>query len=62
MPESRFVSAAKLKPLLVYLVVAFVVVVLVGALLPPGRLRNGLVLGWLVLFPLGGWLVFRRAA
>lgn len=61
MPESRFVSAAKLKPLLAYFVVAFVVVVVLGALLPPGRLRTGLVLTWLVLFPLGGWLVFRRA-
>jgi hypothetical protein len=61
MPESRFVSAAKLKPLLVYFAVAFVLVVLVGALVPPGRLRNGLVLAWLVLFPVGGWLVFRRA-
>lgn len=61
MPESRFISAAKLKPLLVYFLVAFVIVVLVGALLPTGRLRNALVLGWLVLFPLGGWLVFRRA-
>lgn len=61
MPESRFVSAAKLKPLLAYVAVAFVIVVLVGALLPAGRLRSGLVLAWLALFPLGGWLVFRRS-
>ncbi len=61
MPESRFISAAKLKPLVGYMAAAFVVVVLVGWLVPPGQLRNGLVLAWLVLFPLGGWLVFRRA-
>lgn len=61
MPESRFVSAAKLKPLVGYLAVAFVVAVLIGLLVPPGALRNGLVLAWLVLFPIGGWLVFRRA-
>lgn len=61
MPESRFVSAAKLKPLIGYLAAAFVVVVLVGSLVPSGQLRNGLVLAWLVLFPIGGWLVFRRA-
>jgi len=60
-PESRFVSAAKLKPLIGYFAGAFVVVVLIGALLPPGTLRRGLLLAWMVLFPLGGWLVFRRA-
>ena len=61
MPESRYASAAKLKPLIGYFAVAFVVVVLIGALLPPGPLRRGLVLAWMVLFPVGGWLVFRRA-
>lgn len=61
MPESRFVSAAKLKPLIGYFAVAFVVVVVLGTLVPPGALRNGLVLAWLVLFPVGAWLVFRRA-
>ena len=60
MPESRFLSAAKAKALIIYFAVAFVVVVLLGTLVPPGQLRNGLVLGWLVLFPVGGWLVFRR--
>lgn len=60
MPESRFVSAAKLKPLIGYLALAFVVVVVIGAIVPPGPLRNGLVLAWLVLFPVGGWVVFRR--
>lgn len=60
MPESRFVSAAKLKPLIGYLAVAFAAVVLVGWLVPPGALRRGLVLAWMVLFPVGGWLVFRR--
>lgn len=61
MPESRFVSAAKLKPLIGYFAVAFVVVVLIGSLLPSGALRNGLVVAWLLLFPVGGWIVFRRA-
>lgn len=61
MPESRFVSAAKLKPLIGYLALAFFFVVVIGAIVPPGRLRNGLVLAWIVLFPVGGWVVFRRA-
>lgn len=60
MPESQFVSAAKLKPLLVYCAVAFLIVVILGALVPPGQLRRGLVGAWLVLFPVGGWLVFKR--
>jgi hypothetical protein len=59
MPESRFVSARRLKPLLVYCAIAFVVVLLLS-LAPWGRARNLLVIAWLVLFPLGGWLVFRR--
>lgn len=60
MPESRFVSASKAKALIAYFAVAFVVVVLLGTLVPAGQLRNGLVLGWLVLFPVGAWIVFRR--
>ena len=60
MPESRYVSSAKLKPLVGYFAVAFVVVVLLGWLVPAGSLRRGLVLAWMVLFPVGGWLVLRR--
>lgn len=61
MPESRFVSAKQLKPLIIYFAVAFVVVLLIGTMLPAGRPRSLLVIAWIVLFPLGGWLVFRRA-
>ncbi len=64
MPKSRFVSASRLRPLLLYFAVAFVVLlVLDGALqaVAPSRpSRFALVLGWMVLFPLGGWLVWRR--
>jgi hypothetical protein len=59
-PQSRFVSAQRLKPLLIYCAVAFVVVLLLGGLAPAGRTRSLLVIGWLVLFPIGGWMVFRR--
>lgn len=61
MPESRFVSARRLKPLLIYCAVAFLVVLLLGGLAPPGRTRHVLVIAWLVLFPIGGWFVFRRS-
>ena len=60
MPESRFVSAAKLKPLIIYCAVAFAVVVVLGSVVPAGGLRRALVVAWLVLFPVGGWLVFKR--
>lgn len=60
MPESRFVSARRLKPLILYCAIAFTVVLLIGALAPVGRARTLLVGGWVVVFPIGGWLVFRR--
>ena len=64
MPKSQFVSAGKLRPMIIYFAVAFVVLLVVDAALQsfvPGRsARQALVVGWLVLFPLGGWLVWRR--
>jgi hypothetical protein len=59
-PESQFISAKQLKPLLLYFAAAFVALLLLTALLPGGRLRNAVVVAWIFLFPLGGWLVFRR--
>ena len=61
MSESRFVSARRLKPLIAYFAVAFVVLLLLSALLPGGGTRSALVAAWIVLFPVGGWLVYRRA-
>ncbi len=61
MPESRFVSSASLKPLLAYAAAAFVVLLVLAELVPGGYVRSALVAAWLVLFPLGGWLVFRRS-
>lgn len=58
--RSRFVSAARLKPLIVYFALAFVVLLCVAGFAPEGRVRDGLVMGWIVLFPFGGYLVFRR--
>lgn len=61
MPKSQFVAASTLKPLLTYTAAAFLVVLIVGTLVPPGRVREVAVLFWLVCFPVGGWLVFRWA-
>ena len=64
MPESRYVSARRLRPLIVYFAVAFVALLGVDALvdvLVAGRgARQAVVLAWIVLFPVGGWLVWRR--
>jgi hypothetical protein len=54
------VSAERLKPLIVYFALAFVVLLAAAAFAPAGRVRDGLVMAWIVLFPFGGWLVFRR--
>lgn len=59
MPESRIVPSKRLKPLIVYFAVAFVVVLAVGLSVPAGPVRVGLVLGWIVVFPMGAWWVFR---
>ena len=61
MPKSRIISAARLKPLVVYCAVAFVVVLGLGTVLPPGGARTAGVVAWMVLFPIGGWLVLRRS-
>lgn len=60
MPRSRYVSSARLKPLIAYFAMAFVAMLVVGVLVPPGPLRVVMIAAWIVLFPLGGWLVFRR--
>lgn len=64
MPKSRFVSASKLRPLIVYFAIAFAVLLVVdaalNALVPGGGARQLVVIAWVVLFPLGGWLVWRR--
>lgn len=60
MSPSRFVRAERLKPLLAYCAVAFVVLLVLAEVVPAGAARNALVVAWLVLFPLGGWMVFRR--
>jgi hypothetical protein len=63
-PKSRYVSASRLRPLVIYFAVAFAVLLAADALV--GMLGTGrggrqvVVLGWIVLFPLGGWLVWRR--
>ena len=64
MPKSQFVAAQRLRPMIGYLAAAFLVVLAADAALqwlaPGGGARRILVAAWIVLFPLGGWLVWRR--
>jgi len=63
-PKSQFVEARRLRPLLVYCVVAFVVLLVADAAvaaLDGGTVRGAVVLSWMIVFPVGGWLVWKRA-
>lgn len=60
MPESRFIGADRLKLLVAYLAVAFVIILSIGAFLDRSGLRSGLILSWLLLLPVGAWHVLRR--
>lgn len=59
MPRSQFASARRLRALVYYLGAAFLVVLVADAVLPAGTARSLLTIGWVILFPLGGWWVFR---
>lgn len=64
MPRSQFISASKLRPLIGYFALAFVGLLVVDAALQtlaPGLGARRLIgFAWMVLFPLGGWLVWKR--
>ncbi|MBR43264.1 MAG: hypothetical protein CME18_02425 [Gemmatimonadetes bacterium] len=60
MPESRFIGAGRLKLLVAYLAVAFVIILGIGAFFDRSGLRSGLILSWLLLLPVGAWHVLRR--
>ncbi|HAT38534.1 MAG TPA: hypothetical protein DCS75_08560 [Gemmatimonadetes bacterium] len=60
MPESRFIGADRLKLLVAYLAVAFVIMLAIGAFLDRSGLRSGLILSWLLLLPVGAWHVLKR--
>ena len=60
MPKSQFVSAERLKPLVAYLAIAFVILLVLAEIVPRGAAKLALVAAWFVLFPLGAWLVLKR--
>jgi len=61
MPKSQFVSASLLKRILGYVAVAFITLLVMTRLIPEGGARMGFVAGWMLAFPVLGWLLFRGA-
>ena len=62
MAKSRFVESRRLRPLLAYCAIAFVVLLVADAVASrTGGLRQLVVLAWMILFPAGGWIVWKRA-
>ena len=60
MPESRFIGADRLKLLIAYLAVAFVIMLAIGLVFDRSGLRSGLILIWMLLLPVGAWHVLKR--
>jgi hypothetical protein len=63
MPKSQFIDSRRVRPLLLYCTVAFLVLLLADAALQAfggEGARMFVVLAWLVLFPAGGWMVWTR--
>lgn len=64
MPESRFVSAERLRSLIGYLAAAFVALLaadwVVQAMGGGREVRQFLAIAWIVGFPLGGVWIWRR--
>lgn len=64
MPRSQFVEAKRLRPLLAYFALALLAILVADVALeelaPSSGVRRLLLPAWIVLFPVGGWLVWRR--
>jgi hypothetical protein len=64
MPKSQIAPASRLRALLVYVACAFVALLVADAVAQSlgaaGATRRAVGLGWMVFFPVGGWIVWRR--
>ncbi|MDG2281895.1 MAG: hypothetical protein P8L45_02180 [Longimicrobiales bacterium] len=62
MSKSRFIEAERLKPLIAYLAVAFIVMLALGTAVPVGPSRTLLIVAWLILLPMGAWRILKKPA
>ncbi len=62
MSQSRIIEAERLKPLIGYLVVAFIMILALGTAVPVGPSRTLLIVAWLILLPMGGWRILKKPA
>lgn len=62
MSKSRFIEAERLKPLIAYLAVAFIVMLALGTAFPVGPSRTLLIVAWLILLPMGAWRILKKPA
>jgi len=60
--KSRFIEAERLKPLIAYLAVAFIVMLALGTAVPVGPSRTLLIVAWLILLPMGAWRILKKPA
>lgn len=60
MAKSQFISPERLKRLLIYLAVAFIALLALAPRMPDSETRTGFVVGWMVVFPIGIWMIVRK--
>lgn len=60
MPESQFVRAARLKRLVGFLAIALLGMVILGPRMPDEETRLGFIVGWMVMLPVGCWMMIRE--
>lgn len=60
MPESQFVRAAQLKRLVIFLAIALVAMVVLGPRMPDEETRLGFIVGWMLMLPIGCWMMIRE--
>lgn len=58
-PKSQFITPDRLKRLLIFVAVAFIVLLAVAPRIVDAEIRTGFIVGWMIVFPVGCWRVLR---
>ncbi len=59
MPKSQFISPDRRKRLLIFLAIAFIVLLVVAPRMPDAETRLGFIAGWMIIFPFAIWRFLR---